>query len=725
MKRPLFLVCLTIVLLTAVRMWRHPPSPVSYGEAAGTEVSLTGRVYAKEFQRGKLSPVLLIYLKPLHLTADSQNIPFYDNFICSIKNVDTEPPVGSLVTVRGILTEYEAASNPGQFDAAIYYRTMGISAAIREGELTIQEEGQDFFKEGLWQLRNFFGECLDKIFLEEDAAILKTMLLGDRAFLDGEIKKRYREAGILHILAISGLHITILGMGIYKLLRRIQLPVIPAAMLAGAVMLAYGMMAGMPVSARRAVFMFLLRLLADCIGRTYDMLTALLLCGAVMVIEQPLYLYHSGFLLSFLAVAAVGVLKPQIVPSFNRFSPILDSFFTSLAIAIFTLPVQLWFYHEVSVYGVFFNLVVLPLVGVVLSLGVWALTAFFLLPPVTGIFALFLHMILASYEQGCIFTGSLPGSLWTPGKPYVWQILCFLVLVFAVIFLKKLKWKYRMGLLCGAVLLFGIRERDGLTVTFLDVGQGDCICMELPDGSTWLADGGSLNVSGVGTYRIEPFLKSRGIDTLDAVFLSHSDKDHINGVEELLENGGIKIELLALPCTAGTDEESFTKVLALAEKRKIPVLWLVQGMEWECGGVTAVCLHPAQTEYLPDTNAASEVLYFSYGAFTMLLTGDVEKEGEENLLLSLQERRIEEVTVLKVAHHGSKYSTGEAFLQTVRPRFSIISAGHNNFYGHPHEETLYRLHNCGTRVYQTPESGAVIVKTDGERIRIEEFNGRN
>lgn len=206
MKRPLFLICLPIVLLMAVWVWTHPPSPVSYGEAAGAEVYLTGRVYAKEFQRGNKSPVLLIYLKPLYLAADSQNIPFYNNFICSINGEGAEPPMGSIVTVRGILTEYEPAANPGQFDAAVYYAIMDVSAKIKAGEITAQGEDGNSFLEGLWQLRNFLGNCMEAVFSKEDAAILKTMLLGDRSFLDEETKRLYREAGILHILAISGVY---------------------------------------------------------------------------------------------------------------------------------------------------------------------------------------------------------------------------------------------------------------------------------------------------------------------------------------------------------------------------------------------------------------------------------------------------------------------------------------------------------------------------------------
>ncbi len=719
MKRPLCAACLVIVLFTAVRMYLHPPSPISYGEAAGKEVLLTGRVYAKEYQRGYETPVLLIYIEPKELISINQNnqtIPYYNNFICSIKSGE-EPPIGCVVTVKGKLVEYETALNPGQFDASAYYAVLGISAQIKDGVLMDQDKGRNEFLEWLWHLRSFLCNCLDIVFIEEDAGLLKTMLLGDKTFLSNETKTLYKEAGIFHILAISGLHISILGMGFYKFLRKLQLSMIQASLISGIVMLVYGIMVGMPVSVKRAVFMFVLRLLSTCIGRTYDMITALMLCAALMLLQQPLYLYHSGFLLSFLAVIAMAVFKPSILPSGIKKVPLADGFFTSLAITIFTLPVQLWFFYEVSVYGVLLNLVVLPLVSSVLILGVVSFPILLLMPVITNFLAIPVHIILIAYKQGCIFIGNLPGSLWMPGKPRAWQILCFLLLILAVILLKKLKWKYKVGLLCGAVLLFGIKIQQGLIVTFLDVGQGDCICLELPDGSTWLVDGGSTSVYDVGTYRIEPFLKSKGIGTLDAVFLSHSDEDHISGILELIENDRIKIELLVLPDSQRNTEEEFAEILLLAKAKAIPLLWLQEGMEWECDGVKAICLHPAADFNTRNTNADSEVLYLTYGNFSLLLTGDVEGEGETALIKNLQERNIKYITLLKVAHHGSQGSTSAEFLAQIDTDIAIISCGKANRYGHPHEKLLTRLLEEGCQICFTRGEGAVVFYTDGRVLK--------
>lgn len=719
MKRPLAAVCLAVILLMAVFMWLHPPAYVSYGEAAGEEVYLTGHVYKKEYKGGQRTPVLLIYVKPKNLIYQEEEIPFYDNLICILQEGVEEPTAGSLITVRGVLKEYETAGNPGQFDEKSYYAQMGVSGCITRARIVENRGGKDFLRETLWQFKNFLGSGLEQIFSEQDAALLKGMLLGDRSGMDAETKTLYKEAGIMHIFAVSGLHITFLGMGFYYLLRKAYMPAIPAALFGAAVMVLYGIMIGLPVSAVRAVGMFVCRLAAECIGRTYDMLTALAVCAVAMLAVHPLYLHHAGFLLSFSAVCAVAVLKPAIQPD-KKLPPLLDSFFMSLVIAVFTLPVQLYFYYEVPVYAVLLNLAVIPLAGAALVLGAAALAVSFLLPWAAVLPAFMVHLIFASYREGSRFFGCMPGSVWTAGKPAVWQLAGFYLLVGMLLFGKKLIGKYKIGLLCGAVLLFAVNDRTGLRVTILDVGQGDCICMELPDGSVWLYDGGSTSASGTGAYRIEPFLKSRGITCLNGIFVSHPDADHVNGVEELLERDSITVGILALPCTE-RHKEGFLGLLSLAEEKNIPVLWLEAGMEWENGGVHMSCLHPAGSFTGEDTNAASAVLYLSYGRFSMMLTGDVEGTGEEKLLQRIQEEGIGNLSVLKVAHHGSKYATKEDFLESISPKFAVISAGRNNTYGHPHDELLDRLAACGAEVMVTYERGAVMIETDGEIMRVEGF----
>ncbi|MGN0432085.1 MAG: DNA internalization-related competence protein ComEC/Rec2 [Lachnospiraceae bacterium] len=762
MKRPLFMLCLTIVMGVALYLWIHPPADFSYGEVAGEEVCFTGQVYRKEFQRGQNGPVLLLYLKPEELRFHQQNIPFENNFICVLQSGSMEPPIGSRVMLTGILQEYGHAKNPGEFDAKDYYAAIGISARITNCRIQAADMKESLLSEKIWQLRCCLSNVLDDIFEENTAAFLKGMLLGEKSGLDTQTKDLYKRAGVLHIMAISGVHISLMGMGLYQLLRRLYVPAVPAAVCCGMIMLLYGVMVGFPVSAVRAIGMFLLRLLAKCTGRTYDMQTALLLCAACILLENPLYLYHAGFWLSFSAVLALCILKPALVPEERVLHPVADSILTSFSVAVFTLPVQLFFYYEVSVYAALWNLAVIPLAGICLSTAVVAVITFFFTPSLGGLPTLCATAIILFYEKGSRLIGELPQNTWRPGKPDNWQVVFFLLLMGVVLFLKKLTLRHKVGLLCGAILLLGMDMRTGLEITFLNVGQGDCICISLPDGTTWLCDGGSSDRTNIGQYCIEPFLKYEGIDVLDAVFLSHPDSDHTNGVRELLQRDSVEIKLLVLPCTErNTTEEKetqnseketrnsgeeirnsgektrnsgeeitnsgdigaaagsgFAELLYLAKEKDIPILWLEAGMEWRSGDVAAQCLHPAAGFVAEDRNAASEVLYITYMDFSLLLTGDVEEEGEEALLAELKLQGIENVTVLKVAHHGSRYSTTEELLEQIKPRLAVISCGENNFYGHPHRETLERLEEAGTVVYRIDEMGAIEMRLKEGRIEI-------
>lgn len=717
MKRPLCVVCMAVIFFMAVGLWLHPPEYFSYGEASGAKVTVIGRVCAKEFRGGTDTPVLLIYLKPDSITFQNNPISFEDQILCTMKSGALEPPIGMRIKLEGILIENETALNPGGFDAARYYKTMGVSGRLLSAELLAVSGEEEVWKESLWQCKKWLCEALDSVLAKEDAAIVKTMLLGDKSDLEEQMKKIYREAGILHLLSISGLHISLLGMGLYRLFKKGGLPLFAAAFLTGGLLLIYGEMIGMPVSAYRAVFMFLLRLLADVLGRTYDGLTALSLSAALLVLDQPLYLMHAGFLLSFLSVLAILVVKPLLQLPKLRFTALEEGMAASLSILILTLPVQLCFYYEISLFGPIFNLLVLPLAGAVLLLGLGTMALALFSLRLAWPAALLLHGILTIYKQGSLLVGQIPWNLLTPGSPRGWQMGIFYILVLLILCFPKLRFRFRMGLFCGGILFLCVHIRTGLVITVLDVGQGECICLELPGGENYLIDGGSSSVSKVGDYRIEPFLKSRGIMTLDAVFLSHGDSDHTNGIIPILQEENIEIRTLVLPAVTNNGAENFAEMKALAEEKRIPVLYMSEGMHWRSGEVMLTCLHPDKDFVAENENAASQVLYLTYGNFSMLFTGDTEGNGEDALLNTLRKYRIEDLTILKVAHHGSAGSTGEELLTQLSPDIAVISYGKNNSYGHPHLDLLQRLSQNACRIFETGGSGAVSFYTDGQVLK--------
>ena len=279
-------------------------------------------------------------------------------------------------------------------------------------------------------------------------------------------------------------------------------------------------------------------------------------------------------------------------------------------------------------------------------------------------------------------------------------------------------------------------ERGKLTTVVLDVGQGDGIFMRGPKGGTYLVDGGSSDVKKAGKYRIEPFLKSQGVVVVDYVLISHGDSDHMNGVEELIERQdiGVRIGTLVMPVQEVWDEA----LKGLAEKalaNGTHVAVIEPGQNIKEGNMSITCIQPGNPEteagngeaegrdaeegYEPG-NAASMVLAVKFGEFDMLLTGDVEGEGEEQLIRQLEEQyRNCTWEILKVAHHGSKNSSTEEFLRQIKPVYAFISAGQENRYGHPHQETIERLADIGSKIYSTQENGAIIVEVeDGETMKV-------
>lgn len=695
---------------------------------------------------------------------------------------DGLPSIGSLVRISGSFLLYTEATNIGQFDARNYYAARKIYGQVKKAAIVYTEPPNIIGrgKEYLWQLRRHLAETFLEVYGEENGALLAAMLLGERTFLSEETQSLYKAAGTLHVIAVSGLHISLLGLGLYRLLRRIFAAQAPAAVISVLCMAAYVFLVGNPPSAVRAFIMFAMGLLAGYWKRTLDPPTALSLSAAIILMGNPFYIGQSSFLLSFLAILAISVFQPALKECLALINPyhfplfrllgsrqtwrlrhldpqkvtgvchellkkVGNGLLSSFSVWIVTLPVQLFFFSEVSLFGIFFNLLIIPLMGVILLLGIAGL----FLKEISHLFAFLagsaftdLEITVISicrYAEGIFFAiikagGSLADRLsftmWTPGKPvYGKMLLAFcLLLLFCLLgnlsengrtFPEKF-WKYRLGILLGVILLLAGYPAHNLQITFLDVGQGDGICMELPDGRVYLMDGGSSDVSKVGNYRLVPFLKAKGIRKIDAVFLSHGDADHINGIAELLEEKQISIDCVCLP--AGAEQEKFAEIKDLARARNISVRTIQAGDFWENNGTKFWCLNPA--DVTESGNAASVVLYMEYQNFSMLLTGDLEGEGEKSVAALLRSNAITGISVLKVAHHGSKNSTKEEFLRQCSPAVAVISCGERNTYGHPHKETLERLNDMGTAVYRTDCSGAVQITVAGNRMKVTEYRRR-
>ena len=865
-KRPLSVGCLVVVILICIVTSLSRKEPWSCPELEGQTVIVQGRVYQKEVKTQGGQDKTVVYLKQVSFAGDNPvegqsvvqeeaaegqllvqkeaaekqllvqeeaaekqllvqgkcaekpaDTKATENILCYLREGVPEPEIGSLVILKGTLKNFQQPTNPGQFNAPFYYQILRISFRLNQAEIQVKSDRFYKIAEGLYQLRRKAGSKVDALLPEQEASVMKTMLLGEKGILDEEIKGLYQRNGIAHILAISGLHISMIGMGLYQLLRRAGLKIKLSAILASMIIVLYGMMTGFAVSAIRAIAMFLLQMLAQILGRTYDRITALAVAAVLVLVEQPLYLFHSGFQFSFLCVLGISLILP-VLGNVRKGKKL----FEGVALMAVTLPVYLGVFYQIPVYSMFLNFIVLPMMSILMGAGIVMILAAFLCTPLAIPAAWLITGILMVYERIGLFTEKLPHHYWTPGCPAKWQLAVYVAVLIiiaalgrtkrkAVLYQKDCihrrggcakeilqeqnkrirriachggKWISTYGIpvgICWGFLLLGVviltwRFRPELQVTFLDVGQGDCIFLQTEDGASYLTDGGSSSVSKVGKYRMIPFLKYQGASQIKAVFVSHADSDHCNGIAELLEQAeleGIRVENLVLTDIA--DEcrsEGYEELVELAGQNGITVQLLHEGQQLQDGELLFQCLHPSKGYRAEDLNETSMVLLVTYREFSMLLTGDVQGAGEEHLTQELQDwkepgvaqmqdvirisgeeesmeeesieeqsiedERIEEqieekrpqnkmganhteteLTILKVAHHGSKNSTSEEFLKAANPKIAIISCGKGNRYGHPHEETLERLEKADVPWFCTKDYGAITVTVDDKsRVQV-------
>lgn len=912
-KRPLSVGCLVVVILICIVTSLSRKEPWSCPELEGQTVIVQGRVYQKEVKTQGGQDKTVVYLKQVSFTGDNPvegqseegqsvvqeeaaegqllvqkeaaerqllvqeeaaekqlfaqekcaekpaDTKATENILCYLREGVPEPEIGSLVILKGTLKNFQQPTNPGQFNAPFYYQILRISFRLNQAEIQVKSDRFYKIAEGLYQLRRKAGSKVDALLPEQEASVMKTMLLGEKGILDEEIKDLYQRNGIAHILAISGLHISMIGMGLYQLLRRAGLKIKLSAILASMIIVLYGMMTGFAVSAIRAIAMFLLQMLAQILGRTYDRITALAVAAVLVLVEQPLYLFHSGFQFSFLCVLGISLILP-VLGNVRKGKKL----FEGVALMAVTLPVYLGVFYQIPVYSMFLNFIVLPMMSILMGAGIVMILAAFLCTSLAIPAAWLITGILMVYERLGLFTEKLPHHYWTPGCPAKWQLAVYVAVLIIIAALGRTKrkavlyqrdcihkgcihrrggctkeilqedppchevlqyeksqyersqhgmaqynipryevsqyeipqyemqnkrirriachggkWISTYGIpvgICWGFLLLGVviltwRFRPELQVTFLDVGQGDCIFLQTENGASYLTDGGSSSVSKVGKYRMIPFLKYQGASQIKAVFVSHADSDHYNGIAELLEQAeleGIRVENLVLTDIA--DEcrsEGYEELVELAEQNGITVQLLHEGQQLQDGELLFQCLHPSKGYRAEDLNETSMVLLVTYREFSMLLTGDVQGAGEEHLTQELQDwkepgvtqmqdvirisgeeesmeeesiedERIEgqieekrpqnkmganhtetELTILKVAHHGSKNSTSEEFLKAANPKLAIISCGEGNRYGHPHEETLERLEKVDIPWFCTKDYGAITVTVDDKsRVQV-------
>ena len=705
------------------------------------------------------------------------------------------PLPGQICSVKGHFLELSPATNEGEFSLPSYYKGEGISGVFQAKTIElVRGESSPFAKE-LFTLKQSLGNRIDALFPEETAGFLKSLFLGERSGITLSEKSLYQSAGISHILAISGLHLSLLGGFFYRLLRKIKLSSLLSSLITSFFLFSYFLFTGSSHSAFRALFMLFLRFAAIQLGKGKDLLSQLSFALLFLLWLNPLSLYSIGMQCSFFTLfvfflleerpgkavrkkkeKALSKICKKHALGFSKHPSLLLKFPAYLSKLIpcllSTLPHRLQgsflFYlallplfsltqFSFPLYSPLLNLLLLPLLPFFFLLGAVSIflsylpeqdflllrllsfSSRFLLNLLFQIFHLFMEKSLA-----------LPFSQILLGKMQALSVMLYFLFLYLLFFFpkaKSLSLLLSLGFLLSLPLYLPNPPRE-LEIAALDVGQGDGFVLR-KGALVFTIDNGSTSKNLFPEQIFFPYCKAKRIQHIDYALLTHCDRDHISGIQALLEkNPSISLSHLILPASALQDHR-YDLLKRLAYNHGADVSYWQKGDElvfseqgiclsakktaWAENPSTSKkrgpdtkghqlhihCFYPNDSTYIEEANAHSIGCLLEYGHFRMLFTGDMPKESEEALLENCRETEASPVVdVLKLAHHGSKTSSCPSFLSETRAKFALFSYGKKNRYGHPHKSTVENCKKYRLFPLETAKLGEILIKTNGEQFEI-------
>jgi competence protein ComEC len=552
------------------------------------------------------------------------------------------------------------------------------------------------------------------------AALLAGLLLGERSTLAPASDESFRRAGVYHILAVSGFNVALLAGAVFGGLVMCGVPRRGAAGAAAGALVAFALVVGAQPSVLRATVMGLLLLAALLLDRESQLPNALALAVLALLLWRPGDLWEPGFQLSFAATAGIVYLGPSVTAWLTAHGApawLATAAAVSLGAQAAVTPLMLVHFNQLSLVGVVANLIVVPLAAVATTLGMLALLVELVSSTLTALLFEALWLVLVGLRAVVAVAAALPAAMvHLPAPSPVTAVAWYAALLLAPGMALSRRVRAVVGVL--AVVVVGLSiwpwlrpTETMLRVTFLDVGQGDATLIELPEGPRLLVDGGPGGARrfDVGERVLAPFLWNRPLVGLDTVALSHWDADHAGGLAAVLTRFHVG-ELWE----SGRPPTGPPETLAALVRSRVPRRALTAGQRLWLGRALITVLGPGPDP--PQTpNDQSLVLRVDWRGVSLLLAGDLGPRGEAQLLERAGPVR---TLALKVAHHGSRFSSTAPFLERARPRVAVISVGARNPFRHPSAEARGRLEAAGARVYRTDRDGAVILETDGRTLRV-------
>ena len=628
--------------------------------------------------------------------------------------------IGMVCAVPGSLETPSPNRNPGAFNYQKYLYSQNIHWILRSEKLPLQDciADRPALVERIKSIRLNGLRKIEASYLPESKGFAAALLFGDSSMIEQPVYNAYKELSLVHILAISGLHVAALCAGLMFLLVRLGITRERAKLLLVILMPVYAVLAGGAPSVLRACVMVMIFLCLSLCKVRGSAMEILILVFLLLLAANPFYLQNSGFQLSFFIT--FGLLASRnILERMQMRGPLLQSLGLTVICQLCSMPIILFHFHQFSLYGFLLNIIYIPLFTVCL-LPLTMISFFWSLLhlPFQPFFFNLMEFLFRWSSNAAEVASQLPFSSLSFAKPsllFAMLLLCTILGLFYFWNTLSKKQIVRALVLCITLLFIHYNEQLWSPygeIIFIDVGQGDSILIKQPfGGGVYLIDTGGIlrfgeeewqkrtNVFEPGEHIVVPFLKSKGIRSIDKLILTHDDQDHIGGAVAVLN--GIDVKEIVIPEVL-REEFRTTALVNEAVKQEIKVDMLKTGDGWEKRGDSFTVLHP--DTHRGDSNESSLVLYARINGMKWLFTGDMGKESEA--VLTREWPKLE-VDYLKVGHHGSHTSSSADFIDTLSPKAAIISAGENNRYGHPHADVLETFDERGVSIFRTDKMGAV------------------
>ena len=687
-------------------------------ELSGLEVTFRARIVSEPDIRDKKNNYLIM---PLELNGKNiQNT----KMLLSIYQPDSSCPFfsyGHIITGAGKIALPSHTRNPGGFDYKRYLNSQGIYTSIICFSGSVTDTGTldaNLIMKGSLSLKNSIEKIIDQSLPPNQAGLLKGMLIGDRNGLPESIKKDFNISGLSHIVCVSGANIAYVAFASIFILALVGIKKPYSSVITILVILIFTFITGCSPSVVRASIMGIMILLAEVFLRKPDVYTSISSACLLILLYNPLTLYDVGFQLSFAGTIGIVLFYNTISKIFEFLPKLLnEALSATLAAQITVSPIIAIYFNKLSLIALFSNILAIPATGLITFLGFITVLvgqlSIFIAKIISSLNSLLLSFVLWTAE----ISANIPYAsilVPTPG-------LAFLVIFYGISFAllwyfprrkKENKFFAYIPALCLITALASILLMlmpKAFTISFLDVGQGDCFFIKNNTGQTCLIDGGGTYPGSFSSFKPEntviPFLLDNGATALDLAILSHPHGDHIEGLIKVAENISVKRLIVGPQHQSNYDLD---KLLEVCRKKNTQIIQVKQGDRIRFGDAEFTVIHPSEgTTYQDsDPNNNSLVLKLKYKNTRILFTGDIQSEAESEILESGQNI---DVDILKIPHHGSPYSTTLDFLKRASPSSAIISVGRNNF-GHPADSVLQRLEQNNSQVFRTDKNGCITIE---------------